>query len=31
MGSTADGKFLGFKVGGSWRFKREELESWIEE
>ena len=27
---TAEGKIPGFKVGGAWRFKREEIESWIE-
>ena len=27
---AADGKIPGFKVGGSWRFKRSELEKWIE-
>ncbi len=27
---TAEGKLPGFKVGGSWRFKREEIETWIE-
>ncbi|NNN60034.1 helix-turn-helix domain-containing protein [Vibrio sp. A11] len=26
-----EGKLPGFKVGGSWRFKREDLEAWIEE
>ncbi len=26
---AADGKLPGFKVGGSWRFKREDVESWI--
>ncbi|MFA0114596.1 helix-turn-helix domain-containing protein [Vibrio sp. 10N.261.46.E11] len=25
-----EGKLPGFKVGGSWRFKREDLEAWIE-
>ncbi len=25
------GKLPGFKVGGSWRFKREDIESWIEQ
>ncbi|MGO2089979.1 MAG: methylation-associated defense system helix-turn-helix domain-containing protein MAD1 [Oceanisphaera sp.] len=24
------GKLPGFKVGGSWRFKREDIEQWIE-
>jgi len=28
---AADGKLPGFKVGGSWRFKREDIESWINE
>ncbi|MZI94844.1 helix-turn-helix domain-containing protein [Vibrio ruber] len=28
---ASEGKLPGFKVGGSWRFKREDLESWIEE
>jgi excisionase family DNA binding protein len=28
---AADGKLPGFKVGGAWRFKREDLEAWIEE
>jgi excisionase family DNA binding protein len=23
------GKLPGFKVGGSWRFKREDIEAWI--
>lgn len=27
---AADGKLPGFKVGGSWRFKREDVHSWIE-
>ncbi|WP_350431364.1 helix-turn-helix domain-containing protein [Shewanella sp. H8] len=27
---AADGKLPGFKVGGAWRFKREDLEVWIE-
>lgn len=27
---AAEGKFPGFKVGGSWRFKREDVLSWIE-
>lgn len=25
----AEGKLPGFKVGGSWRFKREDIELWI--
>lgn len=28
---ASEGKLPGFKVGGSWRFKREDLEAWIEE
>lgn len=28
---AADGKLPGFKVGGSWRFKREDVATWIEE
>ncbi len=28
---TAEGKIPGFKVGGSWRFKRSDIERWIEE
>lgn len=27
---TSEGKLPGFKVGGSWRFKREDLDEWIE-
>lgn len=27
---ASEGKLPGFKVGGSWRFKREDLEEWIE-
>ena len=27
---AADGKLPGFKAGGSWRFKREDVLSWIE-
>lgn len=27
---AAEGKLPGFKVGGSWRFKRTDLEAWIE-
>jgi excisionase family DNA binding protein len=27
---AAEGKLPGFKVGGSWRFKREDIEKWIE-
>ncbi|ATI01959.1 MULTISPECIES: helix-turn-helix domain-containing protein [Cycloclasticus] len=26
-----EGKLPGFKVGGSWRFKREDILKWIEE
>ncbi|GBE06996.1 helix-turn-helix domain protein [bacterium BMS3Abin11] len=28
---TAEGKLPGFKVGGSWRFKRADIEQWIHE
>lgn len=28
---TSEGKLPAFKVGGSWRFRREEIESWITE
>jgi excisionase family DNA binding protein len=28
---AAEGKLPGFKVGGSWRFKREDVQSWIEQ
>lgn len=28
---AAEGKLPGFKVGGSWRFKREDILAWIEE
>jgi excisionase family DNA binding protein len=28
---AAEGKLPGFKVGGSWRFKREDVHKWIEE
>jgi excisionase family DNA binding protein len=28
---AAEGKLPGFKVGGSWRFKREDVQKWIEE
>ncbi len=28
---AAEGKLPGFKVGGSWRFKKEDIESWINE
>ncbi|RZD21557.1 helix-turn-helix domain-containing protein [Pseudoalteromonas sp. MEBiC 03485] len=27
---AAEGKLPGFKVGGSWRFKRTDLDQWIE-
>ncbi len=27
---AAEGKIPGFKVGGSWRFRRSEIEKWIE-
>ena len=26
---AAEGKLPGFKVGGSWRFKREDVQHWI--
>lgn len=28
---AAEGKLPGFKVGGSWRFRKEDIESWIVE
>jgi excisionase family DNA binding protein len=28
---ASEGKLPGFKVGGSWRFKRLDIEQWIEE
>ncbi|MGR5067228.1 methylation-associated defense system helix-turn-helix domain-containing protein MAD1 [Vibrio alfacsensis] len=28
---ASEGKLPGFKVGGSWRFKREDLEAWIQD
>ena len=28
---AAEGKLPGFKVGGSWRFKTEDIDRWIEE
>lgn len=28
---ASEGKLPGFKVGGSWRFKREDLDVWIEQ
>ena len=28
---AAEGKLPGFKVGGSWRFKRDDIERWIED
>ena len=28
---AAEGKLPGFKVGGSWRFKSDDIEAWIEE
>jgi len=28
---AAEGKLPGFKVGGSWRFEREDVLQWIEE
>lgn len=28
---AAQGKIPGFKVGGSWRFRKSEIDKWIEE
>lgn len=28
---AAEGKIPGFKVGGSWRFKHSDIESWIDD
>ncbi len=28
---AAEGKLPGFKVGGSWRFKKVDIEKWIED
>lgn len=28
---ASEGKLPGFKVGGSWRFKKVDIESWISE
>ena len=28
---ASEGKLPGFKVGGSWRFKKEDVENWITE
>lgn len=28
---AAEGKLPGFKVGGSWRFKKVDIDQWIEE
>lgn len=28
---AAEGKLPGFKVGGSWRFKQSDIDTWIEE
>jgi len=28
---ASEGQLPGFKVGGSWRFKREDIEVWIED
>ncbi len=28
---ASEGKLPGFKVGGSWRFKRVDIEQWIED
>lgn len=27
---AAEGKLPGFKVGGSWRFRKSEIDAWIE-
>jgi excisionase family DNA binding protein len=27
---VAEGKIPGFKVGGAWRFRRSEIEAWID-
>jgi len=27
---VADGKIPGFKVGGAWRFRRADIDAWIE-
>lgn len=27
---TAEGKIPGFKVGGAWRFRKRELDEWID-
>ena len=27
---AAEGKLPGFKVGGSWRFRREDINAWIQ-
>ncbi|WP_306120908.1 MULTISPECIES: helix-turn-helix domain-containing protein [unclassified Roseitalea] len=26
---TAEGKIPGFKVGGAWRFRKQEIDAWI--
>lgn len=28
---TATGKIPGFKVGGTWRFRKSDIDSWIQE
>lgn len=28
---TAEGKIPGFKVGGSWRFRKDAIENWIDQ
>ena len=28
---AGEGKLPGFKVGGSWRFKQQDVEAWIED
>lgn len=27
---TAEGKIPGFKVGGAWRFRKQEIDEWID-
>lgn len=28
---TAEGKIPGFKIGGAWRFRKQEIDEWIDE
>ena len=28
---TAEGKIPGFKVGGAWRYRKQEIDAWIDE